>query len=88
MTFVPYGFLQAIERLYPTSLFPYADGTTTSQWWAVNRAWGDMQMACNVRRAAGYMAHHGNDQVSEPPRHQPYSCMHTSSPPGEQTHTA
>lgn len=55
--------LAAIERLYPAALYPYADEKNTAQWWAVNRAWGDMQMACNVERSAGYMRGHGNDQI-------------------------
>eukprot|EP01052_Picozoa_sp_SAG31_P018173 SAG31_NODE_1275_length_9050_cov_1.986929_2_plen_551_part_00 len=55
--------LGAIERLYPSSLYPYADENITWQWWAVNRAWGDMQMACNVQRAARYMRTHGNNDI-------------------------
>jgi carboxylesterase type B len=48
--------LHAIERLYPASLYPYATKEATAQWWAMNRAWGDMYMRCPVRRAASYMS--------------------------------
>ena len=34
--------LQAIERLYPPSLYPYATKDSTAQFWAFNRAWGDL----------------------------------------------
>ena len=45
------GTARAIEQLYPRSLYPYASATATAGFYAGDRAWGDMQMVCNVGRA-------------------------------------
>ena len=51
-------------RADPASLYAdIASPAMTARWWAMNRAWGDLYMACNVRRAAGYMQAHGNDRI-------------------------
>ena len=51
-------------RADPASLYAdIANPAMTARWWAMNRAWGDLYMACNVRRAAGYMQAHGNDRI-------------------------
>jgi hypothetical protein len=54
---------RAIERLYPASLYPYASADRTAHWWAMNRAWGDLYMACPVNFAASSMHSYGNNQV-------------------------
>lgn len=61
----------------PASLYPFASEEITSQWWAVNRAWGDMYMGCNVRRAAGYMASFGNDKAYACVPAPPYTSEYT-----------
>ena len=52
-----------MSKLYPTKLYPYADSAITPGFYAGDRAWGDMQMVCNVRRTGRYLAAHYNTEV-------------------------
>ncbi len=50
--------LQAIEKLYPPSLYPYATKDSTAQFWAFNRAWGDLVRSSRTNTTSGLASHH------------------------------